>query len=328
MTSIVGISPERSDFMNWSSLLVLFKKELADHLRSKRFVIVLLLISITGLASIYSAAIGIRDAVSQEGNTFVFLRLFTASGNSVPSFISFVAFLGPLVGLALGFDSINSEFNKGTMSRLLSQPIHRDNVINGKFLAGVSVITIMVLSLGIVVGAIGIIMIGIPPTMEEILRLLMFFIVTILYISLWLALSHLFSLLFKQSATSALACIAAWLFLSIFVGLLAGVISDAIYPVDSTSTVDIQLKNSNTELMLNRISPTSLFSEATICLLNPGVRTINIVTLDRLIGAIPGVLPFMQSVLLIWPHLVSLVALNMICFAVSYVYFMRQEVRA
>ena len=80
--------------------------------------------------------------------------------------------------------------------------------------------------------------------------------------------------------------------------------------------------------MLNRISPTTLFSEATICLLNPGVRTINIVTLDRLIGAIPGVLPFMQSVLLIWPHLVSLVALNMICFAVSYVYFMRQEVRA
>ena len=313
--------------MNWNSLLVLYKKELADHLRSKRFVIVLLLINITGLASIYAAATGIREAVSQEGNTFVFLRLFTASGNSIPSFLSFVALLGPLVGLALGFDSINGEFNKGTMSRLLSQPIHRDNVVNGKFLAGVSVITIMVLSLGIAIGAIGIIMIGIPPTMEEILRLLTFFLVTILYISLWLALSHLFSLLFKQSATSALACIAAWLF-SIFVGLLAGVVSNAIYPIDNASPLDVQLKNSNLELMLNRISPTTLFSEATICLLNPGVRTINTITLDRLIGAIPGVLPFSQSILLIWPHLVSLVALNMICFAVSYVYFMRQEVRA
>src|SRR5690554_2095127 len=138
--------------MNWNGLLVLYRKELADHLRSKRFIIVLLLITITGLASIYSAAIGIREAVSQEGNTFVFLRLFTASGNSIPSFISFVGLLGPLVGLALGFDSINGEFNKGTMSRLLSQPIHRDNVINGKFLAGVSVIAIMVLSLGIAVG--------------------------------------------------------------------------------------------------------------------------------------------------------------------------------
>ena len=130
--------------MSRNSLLVLYKKELADHLRSKRFVILLLLIAVTGLASIYSAASGIREAVSQEENDFVFLRLFTASGNSIPSFISFVSLLGPLVGLALGFDSINGEFNRGTMSRLLAQPIHRDSVINGKFLAGILVISIMV----------------------------------------------------------------------------------------------------------------------------------------------------------------------------------------
>ena len=86
------------------------------------------------------------------------------------------------------------------MSRLLAQPIHRDSVINGKFLAGILVISIMVFSLGIVVGAIGILMIGIPPTLEEIFRLLSFFVVTIFYMSIWLAISQLFSLLFKQSA--------------------------------------------------------------------------------------------------------------------------------
>ena len=93
--------------MTNSSLLVLYRKELADHLRSKRFVILLILITVTGLASIYAAASGIREAVAQEGNEFVFLRLFTASGNSIPSFISFISLLGPLVGLAIGFDSIN-----------------------------------------------------------------------------------------------------------------------------------------------------------------------------------------------------------------------------
>lgn len=314
--------------MSRNSLLVLYKKELADHLRSKRFVILLLLIAVTGLASIYSAASGIREAVSQEENDFVFLRLFTTSGNSIPSFISFVSLLGPLVGLALGFDSINGEFNRGTMSRLLAQPIHRDSVINGKFLAGILVISIMVFSLGIVVGAIGILMIGIPPTLEEIFRLLSFFVVTIFYMSIWLAISQLFSLLFKQSATSALASIAMWLFLSIFVGLLAGVVANVIFPIDNASTIDMQLKNSNLELMLNRLSPTTLFSEATICLLNPGVRTLSIITVDRLIGAIPGALPFTQSMLLIWPHLVSLIALNMICFAISYIIFMRREIRA
>ena len=171
-------------------------------------------------------------------------------------------------------------------------------------------------------------MIGIPPTLEEIFRLLSFFVVTIFYMSIWLAISQLFSLLFKQSATSALASIAMWLFLSIFVGLLAGVVANVIFPIDNASTIDMQLKNSNLELMLNRLSPTTLFSEATICLLNPGVRTLSIITVDRLIGAIPGALPFTQSMLLIWPHLVSLIALNMICFAISYIIFMRREIRA
>ena len=39
-------------------------------------------------------------------------------------------------------------------------------------------------------------------------------------------------------------------------------------------------------------------------------------------------LSFDQSALLVWPHLVALVALTAICFAAAYIMFMRQEVRA
>lgn len=315
--------------MNTSGLWVLYRKELADHLRSRRFIIILILVAITGLSSIYAAANGIRDAVArQEGNTFIFLKLFTTSGGSVPSFASFMSFLGPLVGLALGFDAINGEINRGSLSRLLAQPIPRDTVVNGKFLAGVSIISMMVITLGIAIGALGVIMIGIPPTFEEILRISAFFLSTILYMSFWLALSQLFSLLFRQTATSALACIAVWLFLSVFLGLLAGIAADAVYPVNNSATVDLALKNSKMELMLNRISPSTLYDESAIYILNPGVRTLSPITQDQLVGAIPGVLPFSQSLLLTWPHFVSLAAINMICFAISYVFFMRQEIRA
>jgi len=314
--------------MSTSSLRVLYQKELADHLRSKRFIIILILVAITGLSSIYAAASGIRSAVSEQGNTFVFLKLFTTGGSSLPSFVSFMSFLGPLVGLSLGFDAINGEINRGSLSRLLAQPIPRDTVVNGKFLAGLTIIALMVISLGVALGALGIIMLGVIPTLEEILRLSVFFLLTILYMSLWLALSQLSSLVFRQTATSALACIAIWLFFSVFVGLLAGIIADALYPVNSSSTIDLALKKSNAELMLNRVSPSTLYSECTVSLLNPGVRTLGLITQEQLIGAIPGVLPFSQSLLLIWPHLVSLIALNMICFAISYIYFMRQEIRA
>jgi len=313
--------------MKSNCLRVLYNKELADHLKSKRFIIILALVAITGITAIYAAAYGIRSAVEEENNSFVFLRLFTASGNSIPSFISFISFLGPLVGLALGFDSINGEINRGSLSRLLAQPIPRDTVINGKFLAGVSIISLMVFAMGLAVGGLGIIMIGVPQTADEILRILVFLILTILYISLWLAISQLFSLLLRQTATSALACIAVWLFLSVFVGLLSGAIAEAIYPADKATTVEALLSKNMLELTLNRISPSTVYNEAVVTMLNPGVRTLGFVTQDQLVGAIAGTLPFLQSLLLIWPHFITLIAVTMICFAVSYVFFMKQEIR-
>jgi ABC-2 type transport system permease protein len=306
---------------------VLYRKEFADHLRSRRFSIILFLIVVIGLSSIYSAGYGIREAVSQENNDFAFLRLFTTSGGSLPSFVSFISFLGPLIGLSLGFDIMNSERARGTLGRLLAQPIYRDTVINGKFLAGVGILSLMIISLGLGVGGLGIIMIGIPPTFEEIMRILIFIILTVIYISLWFAVSLLFSLLFRQAATSALAGIALWLFLSIFVGLLAGLIADGLYPVDDQSTFEVAFENQKVKQYLNRISPSKLYDEAIVTILNPGVRTLGPVFTSQLEGAIPGVLPLSQSMLLIWPHIVTMIAMTMICFAISYIYFMKQEIR-
>ena len=92
---------------SWEGVGVIFRKELADHLNSRRFNILALLVLVTGIASIYAASKGISQA--GEDVDFVFLRLFTSGGDSLPSFVSFVAFLGPLVGLALSFDGINGK---------------------------------------------------------------------------------------------------------------------------------------------------------------------------------------------------------------------------
>ncbi|MGB4552837.1 MAG: ABC transporter permease subunit, partial [bacterium] len=141
------------------------------------------------------------------------------------------AFLGPLVGLALGFDGINGERTRGTLSRLLGQPVTRDAVINAKYLAGLAVLGLMIFSLGFLVAGLGLIMIGVPPTGEEMGRILIFLLLTVIYVGFWLGLSLLFSVQFRQTATSALAGIALWLFFTVFVGLLAGIVADTIAPV-------------------------------------------------------------------------------------------------
>lgn len=242
-------------------LLVLFRKELADHLRSTRFLLMTALLTLTSMASLYGALSNIRDQAT-ENSEFIFLSLFTTSGNSLPSICTFLAFLGPLAGIVLGFDCVNRERSLGTLNRLTAQPIYRDMVINGKFMAGFVAIFLMVFSLGILVSAIGLLVIGIAPQTEEVLRILAFLLFTVFYIAFWLGLSILFSVIWRHAATAALAGISIWIFLSFFMSMIAGAVADIAYPTEGIEGLFNLKSNYSLELGLNRISPYYLFGEA------------------------------------------------------------------
>src|SRR5262245_63426501 len=74
---------------------------------------------------------------------FAFLLLITSSGDSIFSLATLLGFFGPLIGITLGFDSISGEYARGTLSRVLSQPIYRDSLINGKFIAGLTTVAVI-----------------------------------------------------------------------------------------------------------------------------------------------------------------------------------------
>ena len=320
-------SADRSGADQSSGLIALYQKEMADHIRSRRFLIVLGLILLTSFAGVYGALEGLPSAISSDKN-FIFLKLFTVSGNGIPSFASFIALLGPFVGLTLGFDAINSERSEGTLNRLVSQPIYRDAVINGKFLAGATIIAVMVFAMGILVGAIGLLTTGILPEAEEIERLFVFLCFTTVYICFWLALSILFSVLCRHSATSAMLGIAVWLFFALFMTMVVSILLGALYPLEHIGTMGDLLDYYELNLNLNRISPYYLYSEAVSTIMDPGVRSMNVIPPQQLSGAITGYLSLGQSLLLVWPHLVGLLALTAAVFAGSYISFMRREIRS
>ena len=211
-------------------MAALYRKEMSDHIRSKRFLIVLGLILLTSCASIYGALTGLSDAVASD-SSYIFLKLFTLSGSSIPSFTSFIALLGPFVGLSLGFDAINSERSEGTLNRLVAQPIYRDAVINGKFLAGATIIFLMVFSMGLIAGSVGLLATGVPPSAEEAGRVLVLLFFTSVYICFWLALSILCSVLCRHAATSAMIVIALWIFFALFMTLVVSIVANALYPM-------------------------------------------------------------------------------------------------
>lgn len=314
-----------------SGLMAVFRKELADHFASKRFIILSLLIYLAGIATIYVAAQNIRSGMT-ETTQFIFLRLFIVSGETLPfSFPFFLSLFIPIVGIALGFDSINSERASGNLSRLLSQPLYRDSVINGKFLAGLFTLAILVVSIVAIVAGLGLRMIGVPPGAEEVLRLLAFILVSVIYGAFWMALAVFFSVFFKKTATSALASIALWIFLFLFISMIARAIAGAAVPIDQNSSLDLILRNDEVYRIISRISPNTLYGEAVQVLLMPELgnpsATLMILSIATA-GMIPGPLSLGQSLLVIWPQLTGLIALTALCFAVSYIRFMREEIRS
>jgi ABC-2 type transport system permease protein len=308
---------------------VIVQKEISDHVRSWRFIILIAIILLTCLGSLYTALSNMSHAVKPNDPTgaFVFLKLFTISDGTLPSFFVFIGFLGPLLGIGLGFDAVNSEQTKGTLSRVMAQPIHRDYLINGKFMAALIIISVMFFALGILVMGIGLIATGIPPTAEEFMRIIFFIMLSVIYVAFWLNLSILFSVRFRQPATSALAGIAVWLFFTVFYPLIVNLISKALEP-SATATAHQILNYEELKLGLMRIVPNQLFSEATTTLLMPSVRSLGPLTMQQVYGTIPGPLPLAQSVLLVWPQVTGLVAATILCFVLSYLSFMRREIRS
>lgn len=305
------------------------QKEIVDHTRSWRAIILLAIVALTCLGSLYSSLSNFTDAVSKNNteSEFFFLNLFTLSDGTLPSFFVFVSFLGPLLGISLGFDAINSEQSRGTLSRVLAQPVPRDYVLNAKFTAGLIFISFMFFVLSFLVMGTGLIALGIPPTMEEFLRIILYTVFSIVYVAFWLNLSIFFSVRFKQAATAALAGIAVWLFLTVFYPLIVDLVLKNMKPGEFATPHAVYIYQKLKFLMV-QIMPSELFSEITTSLLTPSVRSIGPLTMQQLNGAIPGPLPVGQSLLIAWPQLTGLIAMTMLCFLLSYLSFMRREIRS
>jgi ABC-2 type transport system permease protein len=309
---------------------VVARKEFADHLLSARFLAMISILGLVAVGTVYGAAQSLGDVAQDASSAGIglFLRLFTVNADPVPfSFITFLGFLAPILGIAYGFDTISGEVSQGTLPRLVAQPIHRDDVINGKFVAGFGAIGVILVTVTLIVAGLGILLLGIVPTAGDVVRLLVWLVATMAYVGIWLALATLMSVVFRGSAAPAVVCIGIWLVVTLFGGLLAQLGADVLSPVNAGDPAST-LHNAQTELTLSRLSPAVLYDDASTALLIPEVRSLGVITYAQIDRAVSSSLTAGQSVLLVWPQIVGMIALTVVLFAIAYVIFMRREVRA
>lgn len=312
----------------WTGCGTVFLKEFADHLGSGRMRVLEWLVLLTGIGAIFTAIQDLKTTTSQD--PFLFLRLFTDAHDPLPSFMAVLGFLIPLVAIGLGFDAVNGEFNRRTMSRILAQPVYRDALLLGKFLAGLATLGVALVTLWLLIIGLGLLTLGVPPTSEEVLRGIAFLVVSLAYGGLWLAVAILCSVIFRAAATSALVALGLWLLMSVLWPLLTRFLTQAIFP---TTPLSLLVGPSYEQIVfqqtLARLSPNTLFGESLLGVLHPSTRALGPVFMDQLQGAVLGnPLPLGQSLMLVWPQVTSLVAGVIVLFVAAYVIFQRQEVRA
>ena len=304
-------------------------KELADHLTSIRFIILEMIVMLIAVGTVYVATQQIKDTVAED--PFLFLSFFTTSREPLPSFIFWLSLLVPVMAIGLGFDSVNSEHNRRTLSRILSQPIYRDALLFGKFLGALMTLAIALVVLWLLVIGLGLLFIGIPPGGEEIARAFVFLLVTIVYAGVWLALAMLFSILFRSAATAALATLGLWLFFYVIWPVLAGELAQIFVPPDPRyMALGLQTPGNGDP---RAVPGAAVAVDAVRRDRGGAARSDHARARTDLSEPAAGrrarrAAAAGASVLIAWPQIVGLIATTIILFVIGYVVFQRQEVRA
>ena len=269
-------------------------------------------------------------------------------------------FLGMILGASMGFDQISREKDDGSLKFLVSSPIYRDAIINGKTIGAIGTLAVA-LAVSFLV-AIAIVMFrGVVPGLDDMLRIGVFFLAGLLYCTLFFAIAMMMSVVTKSTSLSVICTIGLVVGLIIFsiIALLAsGFIAQAIIgpapPMDygsfmnnSTGSMNVSSILTNTEYMnySNKLVTTEFQISDTITTVSPvndfggfmgmGMGGIGNTILSKTqvqtfsLSLTPSTkhISLLDSLASVWIKILVLIVETIVAFAISYMAFMRMDIR-
>ncbi len=187
-------------------VLIMALAEIQEGIRNRWIIASILLLSVLAisLTLLGSTPVGIIKA-SELSVTMV-------------SLTSLSIYLIPLIALMLSFDSIVGESERGTLLLLLTYPIRRWQIIVGKFLGHLSILTIAIL-IGYGIVALYYLIDDVGNGQEWLSYVLMM-ASSLLLGAVFIALGYLISVIVQQRATATGISLILWLFIVVFYDLI------------------------------------------------------------------------------------------------------------
>ena len=312
-----------------ADIFVVASKEFSDLVRSKRFIVLIVifgLVMTVAMATTYVAIVRItpgRPGIPMP-RRFLGSMVFTLS--------SIMSFFAPIMGVALGCDIISGEREKGTLKIVLAQPVFRDTVINGKFLAATLAVSIAVFITSLANVGASTIILGVTPTGEEALRLALFMIFSVLFTMTYYGIAAFLSTVLKKTSQSVILSVTVWAVFTFVIPIVASFIAIMIAPPFITPPspgepmeMDIESIRRFTAIVetISSITPNYHFGKIGQYLLNPYATTGGPFQPQPVQEAVSVT----SSLMYAGTNILVLAIVTTLAFIASYLVFTRQEVR-
>ncbi|WP_048148911.1 ABC transporter permease [Palaeococcus ferrophilus] len=301
-------------------------KEVYVQLRTKRFYVILAIFIILSVAMVLvmrKVLLSIPEMEELYRGASPFKVMLTSSFSNV------LQLLLPFLGGAMGYDIINRELEEGTIRSLLSKPVYRDEVVNGKFLGsavtlflGVTMFYVLTIALAL--------LLGVPVGGDDALVFLTTMPFSLVYTLIFLAIGMLVSALVRKPTNALILVIVLIIFLQLVYPMVTSLVAFAIYHdefmayAENPGSAAIPEDYYKTVMRMNYIVPSTHYGAVVGALL--GVK-MDYTSLNFMEEGIFEERSITESLSLVWQNIVTMVVMLLLPFAVTYLRFMRMDLR-
>ncbi len=287
-----------------SGIFIIAQKEVKTAFRDNIFLIITGLFVLLSAISVYIGS-STKNAELQAYQSIVQL-LQNQGATSFPpqpeifhlsvlsNIINYVSMIGAVVAIFLGFETFSGERDKGTLKLIAVRPVYRDQIVTGKLMGGGIVISVL---LGIVLIfnlVLFILVSGMMLPINEIIRLLVFFMTAFVYMMIFYTATMYVSLKTNDSTFGFMLMMIIWMAISFVLPQLADSQRSFAYALNSTAQTVTQVPSDTlVSKTIELFSPAVQFQNIGRDLLQVVPETANIgigTLLIRQIGAIAEIL--------------------------------------
>lgn len=234
-----------------NGIMVLAKKEVKTSFRDNIFLIITILFVLLSVISVYIGS-STKNAEMQAYQDIVALLQSQGSSNLpaapaifplsvLSNIVSYVSMIGAVVAIFLGFDTFSGERNNGTLKLIAVRPVYRDQIVSGK-LVGASMVIGGLLCIVLIFNLLLFVLIsGMTPSMNEIARLLIFFLLAFVYMMIFYLASMYVSLQTNNSAFGFMLMMIIWVTISFVLPQLADSQRSFAYALNATAQTVTQV---------------------------------------------------------------------------------------